>query len=234
MPAAPPDRPDPAAGVFETMLVHAGTVPALPLHLERAERSLRQLYGLPLPRDLAGHVQAAAAALAGEHRLRVDLVATGERVRATVSTAPLDPGRSRPVTLIPVVVPGGIGGHKWRDRRLLERHGADPVPLLVDDEGSVLEGAWGNFWILDGRQLITPPADGRLLPGVSRARLLALAGSLGFEAKEQPIALKDARAAATALLTSSLRLAVPASFQGAPSAQAIAEIARIRSALALS
>ena len=81
------------------------------------------------------------------------------------------------------------------------------MPLLVDADGSVLEAAWANFWILDGRTLITPPADGRLLPGVTRARLLELAPSLGLEACERPISLAQARAAPAALLTSSLALA---------------------------
>jgi para-aminobenzoate synthetase / 4-amino-4-deoxychorismate lyase len=234
MPAAPPDRPDPAAGVFETLLVRDGRAPALARHLERLARSLQRLHGLSLPAELPDDLRVRAALLAGEHRLRVDLVVADGAVRVTVTASPLAADRTRPVALAPVVVPGGLGSHKWRDRRLLDRLGPDPVPLVVDSDDSVLEAAWANFWILDGDRLITPPADGRLLPGVTRARLLELAPSLGLHAGEQPIPLAHARTAGTVFLTSSLRLAVPASFQGTPSPHATAAIARIRSALALS
>jgi para-aminobenzoate synthetase/4-amino-4-deoxychorismate lyase len=232
MPAAPPDRPDPAAGVFETLLVRDRHAPALALHLERLARSVRRLYGLPLPAGLEEDLRARAAGLAGEHRLRIDITAD-EAVRVGVTTSPLAADRSRPVALAPVVVPGGLGCHKWRDRRLLDRLGDDPVPLVVDSDGSVLEAAWANFWMLDGDRLITPPADGRLLPGVTRARLLELAPSLGLHARERPIALAAARATGTAFLTSSLRLAVPCAFGSAPALPA-PEIARIRAGLALS
>jgi para-aminobenzoate synthetase/4-amino-4-deoxychorismate lyase len=233
MPAAPPDRPDPAAGVFETLLVGDGRAAELARHLERLAGSVRRLYELPLPPGLGDDVRARAAALAGEHRLRVDLIAEGEQLRVTVTTSPLDPDRSRAVTLVPVVVPGGLGPHKWRDRRLLDRHGPDPVPLVVDSDGSVLEAAWANVWILDGDRLITPPADGRLLPGVTRGRLLELAPALGLDAREQLIPLAGARAAGTVFLTSALRLAVPASLGGPPSPQASARVGGIRSALAV-
>ena len=45
----------------------------------------------------------------------------------------------------------------------------------------MLEAAWGNVWLLEGDRLITPPADGRILPGVTRALLLELAPSLGLQ-----------------------------------------------------
>ncbi len=66
------------------------------------------------------------------------------------------------------------------------------MPLLVDADGSVLEAAWGNFWLLEGDALVTPPADGRILPGVTRALLLELAPALGLHAREQPITLQRA------------------------------------------
>jgi para-aminobenzoate synthetase/4-amino-4-deoxychorismate lyase len=60
--------------------------------------------------------------------------------------------------------------HKWADRRAVDeatqRLGA--TPLILDEDGSVLEAAWANVWIREGDRLVTPPADGRLLPGVTR------------------------------------------------------------------
>ena len=108
-----------------------------------------------------------------------------------------------PIALAPVVLPGGLGEHKWRDRTLLdalaERHGA--MPLLVDADGGVLEAAISNVWLLEGDALVTPPADGRILPGVTRARLLAAVGG-----REEPCDLDRLAAADAVLLTSSIGL----------------------------
>ena len=74
------------------------------------------------------------------------------------------------------MLPGGLGRHKWRDRRLLQAlaaHSPGTVPLLLDTDGQVLEAAHANVWLVVGQALITPPADGRILPGVSRTALLA-------------------------------------------------------------
>ena len=95
----------------------------------------------------------------------------------------------------------------------------------------VLEAAWGNFWLLEGDALITPPADGRILPGVTRAVLLELAPSLGLHPREEPITLHRARAAAVTFATSAIRLAVPAGLGGGAAPPA-AVVDRIRLALA--
>jgi para-aminobenzoate synthetase / 4-amino-4-deoxychorismate lyase len=58
--------------------------------------------------------------------------------------------------------------------------------------------------------------DGRLLPGVTRARLLRLAGSLGLTAAEEEITLERLRQADGAFLTSALRGAVAARLAGGP------------------
>jgi branched-subunit amino acid aminotransferase/4-amino-4-deoxychorismate lyase len=95
----------------------------------------------------------------------------------------------------------------------------------------VLEAAWGNVWLLeDHGRLLTPPADGRILPGVTRALLLELAPSLGLEAREEPITIERARAAPIVFVTSAIRLAVPAGLAGLPASPG-APVDRIRSAL---
>src|SRR5207302_11205253 len=107
-------------------------------------------------------------------------------------------------------IAGGLGRHKWRDRRLLGSDGTH-VPLIVDRD-DVLEAAWANVWILEGDTVITPPADGRILPGVTRALLLELEPA----AIEEPISLGRAQDADAIILTSSVRLAVPATLGEQP------------------
>jgi para-aminobenzoate synthetase/4-amino-4-deoxychorismate lyase len=233
-----PEAPDPGRGVFETLLVRDGRVQALDAHIERLARSVASLYDRELPTALASEVRGRAGALAGEHRLRVDVVPGDGAVAFNCLTSPLAPNRPRLVSCRPVTVPDGLGAHKWRDRDLLdELADGDAVPLLVDRDGNVLEAASANFWLLDGDRLLTPPADGRLLPGVTRARLLAVAASLGLDPREEPISLTAAQgAAAQVLLTSSLQLAVAATLSDRPApaagAGAGAGVERIRAALA--
>ncbi len=69
------------------------------------------------------------------------------------------------------MLPGGLGPHKWIDRDLV----AGTEPLIVDLSGEVLESGRGNVFIVEGDTLVTPPTDGRILPGVTRAELLRTA-----------------------------------------------------------
>lgn len=210
------------------MLVRGGRAQAAERHLERLGHSVAALYGLTLPRDLPKRVHdAAATTRSGEHRLRVDVVPGRD---PGVSVRPVAAGYRRPVTLEPFVVPGGLGPHKWRDRRLLDTRPADPAPLLLDGDGTILEAAWGNVWLLEDDRLVTPPADGRILPGVTRALLIERASSLGLDAVEEPITLHRARSAPVLFATSAIRLAVPATLTGA-AARDTAPVDRIRAAL---
>jgi para-aminobenzoate synthetase/4-amino-4-deoxychorismate lyase len=227
-------RPDPERGVFETLLLRDLRVHALDAHLERLERSTRALYGLAVPAEkrarLVETLTDAARRAPSEQRARIEAIPRDGRLDLCLVVGEV-PAR-RPVTLAPVTLPGGLGPHKWCDRRLVDRDPGSAVPLLVDEDGSVLEAAWANVWLLDGDELITPPLDGRLLPGITRARLLSLAPRLGLRCREAPITLDQARAARTMFVTSSLRLAVPASFSRHP--QENPAVDRIRCALAAS
>ncbi len=56
--------------------------------------------------------------------------------------------------------------------------------------------------------LVTPPADGRLLPGVTRRLLLELAPRAGYDVRVEPISMERVQSAPAIFLTSALRLAV--------------------------
>jgi para-aminobenzoate synthetase/4-amino-4-deoxychorismate lyase len=121
------------------------------------------------------------------------------------------------VPLVPFTLPGGLGEHKWRDRRLLEtlaRIADGATPLLLDGDGAVLEAAWGNVFLLDGDRLRTPPLDGRILPGVTRAAVLRAADEVGLAGAELPFDLAELAAADGILLSSALAGVVPAVLRG--------------------
>jgi para-aminobenzoate synthetase/4-amino-4-deoxychorismate lyase len=218
-------RPDPARGLFETMLVLDGWPVELGAHLARLGASLRALYGAPLPADARGLVVQIVRG-EGPARLRLDVAADDDgALAADVRLAPVDeailfPPWERGVEFAPFVVPGGIGAHKWADRRLLERLDAAAAPrlsLLLDRDATVLEASRGSvFAVLDG-VLVTPAADGRILPGVTRGRVLALAAALGIPTREEVVSFERLRAADEVFLTGGVRGIEPArACDGAP------------------
>ncbi|TRW14761.1 D-amino-acid transaminase [Glacieibacterium frigidum] len=72
---------------------------------------------------------------------------------------------------------------------------------LVDDAGTVAEGASTNAWIVRGGRLITHPLSARILPGVMRAGVIRLARDLQIGVDERPFTLAEAFAADEAFLT---------------------------------
>jgi para-aminobenzoate synthetase/4-amino-4-deoxychorismate lyase len=206
--------PDPVEGVFETTLVVDGTALAVDAHLARLEASLDALYGLPLPADARGQIADAAAGLELA-RLRLTVAPGAE---PSVRTAVIDrelvfPSWERAVELAPVAVPGGIGAHKWADRRLLELAEGEvgpAVPLVVDSGGEPLEGSRGSLFLVRDGTVVTPPADGRILPGITRAQVIEAARGLGIELREQPVGADDLVDADEAFLTGAVRGVEPA------------------------
>jgi para-aminobenzoate synthetase/4-amino-4-deoxychorismate lyase len=180
-------RPDPALGVFETLLAADGEFKLLDEHLRRLEASVLELYGERLPPDLGLEPPPA-----GAWRIRVvfrpGAGVTVERVPATFPDGPLEPEL--------LVLPGGLGAHKWVDRVLV----AGREPLIVDLTGEVLETGSGNVFVVEGDRLATPPADGRILPGVTRAQLMR-----EQEVAEEPIDLQRLCEADDVFVTSSIR-----------------------------
>jgi para-aminobenzoate synthetase/4-amino-4-deoxychorismate lyase len=214
--AAPPvlaSRPAPERGVFETLLVWDGATLELERHLERLAASTEALYGETLPGDARTSIVEAARRM-DPGRLRLTVAPRGRRGLATeVRTAAIQrsivlPGWEHAVSLRRLVVQGGFGGHKWADRDLLAAAEASfdgAVALLVDDDGSVLEASRGNVFVVSAGALVTPPADGRILPGVTRQRVLELSSEVGLEARQGSIALEQLLEGDEVFLTGAVR-----------------------------
>ncbi len=194
-------RPDPARGVFETLLAVDGELVLLDAHLRRLASSAHALYGERLPPDLAATVASSTPA-SGTWRLRV-VARPGEEV--VVAHVPVDRGDVLPVEpgeLRLLVLPGGLGSHKWVDRDLL---GGPHEALIADLGGELLETGSGNLFLVEGDELVTPPADGRIRPGATREAVIALAGELGVPVRVEAVCTVRARAAGGLFRTSAIR-----------------------------
>jgi para-aminobenzoate synthetase / 4-amino-4-deoxychorismate lyase len=211
-----PAAPDPARGLFETLLVADGRAVRAAAHLDRLEASAYEVFGQALPTDLPAAIDAAAAPL-DLGRMRIDLLPDGDAASPTlrfeIAAAPIDPAiffpaRADGADVRTVRHPGWAGAHKWGDRDWLEAREAElgevvPVILSADDE--VLEAGRANLFIVTDGALATPPVDGRILPGTARATTLELSAELGIPATERPLHLADLQEADDLFLTSSLR-----------------------------
>ena len=164
-----PQRPDPEKGVFTTLLVAGGRPHDLELHLARLARSATDLYGVELPSDLAQTLSTLGTA---DLRARVHVRPDG---KVRVSTKPLDVDpTAAPKPLVPFVLPGGLGAHKWADRRLIDeltRRADGGTPLLIDGDGEVLEASYAAVLLVEDGRLVAPPDDHRRLPSTTVSRL---------------------------------------------------------------
>ena len=69
----------------------------------------------------------------------------------------------------------------------------------------MLEAARANVFAVHDGALFTPPLDGRILPGVTRARVIELAESAAIPVHERPLHRNDLLRADEVLLTGSVR-----------------------------
>jgi para-aminobenzoate synthetase / 4-amino-4-deoxychorismate lyase len=200
-------QPDRSRGVFETLLVVAGEPVELEAHLTRLARSLEELYSQELPPELETKLRRAAtgidlgrlrATLApAEGGLLLDLLAGGVEQEAVF------PGRG--VRLRIQEVSGGLGPHKWVDRKGIDRPIPGEAGALIVDAGEVLEAGWANVFAVRGGTLFTPSLDGLLLPGVTRAKVIELARAKAIEVHERPVGLQQLHQAEEVFLTNSIR-----------------------------
>jgi para-aminobenzoate synthetase/4-amino-4-deoxychorismate lyase len=208
-------QPDRSRGVFETLLVVDGEPVELEAHLRRLARSLDGLYGLKPPKGTGEQLQVEA----GELELgRLRLTATPSRgtgdqqvteVDLAIEADAIEPKLVFPahgVRLLTQPLSGGLGPHKLVDRpKGIGRPSPDEAGVLLIDEGEVLEAGWANVFAVRGGTLFTPPLDGRILPGTTRAALLALAASEEIETAECPLSPADLLNADETFLTGSIR-----------------------------
>lgn len=202
-PMTPRRQPSPSEGIFETMLVVNGAPIAPQAHLSRLEASLEAVYGASLPAE-ARHLVAESAEGLELGRVRLTFVPSGE---IEVESGEIDRSLhfpAHPISLRSHEVSGGLGCHKWADRAAIPPSAKDEAVLVVDG-GEALEADRANVFAVRRGAVFTPPLDGRILPGVTRATTIELARAAGLEVVEGPLTLEGLRQSEEVFLTNSIR-----------------------------
>jgi len=216
-------------GCFEVLRTWDGAPRDLPAHLDRLYETARflELAAIERPRLAEAVERTLAAAGPGEHRIRIVLTRGPGQLAARLGA--LGPGRAiviveplppQPAALTLAVVDWPLParpqrGHKtlaYLDaliaRELARAAGADEA-IRLDAGGDAVEGATCNLFAVAGGEVVTPPVDRGALPGIVRARVLAICAQGGLAARVRPLPLRELYAAQEVFVTSSLRGVVP-------------------------
>ena len=215
------DRADLSLGLYDTVLVVDGVAVDVEAHVARLDASVRAVYGQTVRAGMEEAVHRKAAGLHGRHRLRIDAVPVGASGGAgpwaSDSADVLVRMTVRPIlddvdawTLVPRVLSGGLGAHKWSDRRALAHESRPDLDLLVlDDDGSVLETGRASLFLVHDDGVLTPPLDGRILPGTGRARVIDQLLEAGIPVIQRRLSTDDVARASEVFVTNALRGVVP-------------------------
>jgi para-aminobenzoate synthetase/4-amino-4-deoxychorismate lyase len=204
-------RPAASNGVNTTVLVRDGRPILAEAHAERLCASASVVLGVHLDRHrvLAQLRRQASAFPVGDFRLRMSVGPSG---CPTVTVRPVTP-ETTASRLVPVLLPGGLGAHKWSDRSSLAHlpplgeRGSDP--LFVDGDDTVLETDRANVFLVNDEGVHTPRLDGRILPGVAREAVLDLLRRRGIPVHERNLTVADLAGAAEVFTTNAVRGVVP-------------------------
>jgi D-alanine transaminase len=231
-------------GVYEVVTVQDGRFVDEGLHLDRLERSLREIrIPMPMAREALRQV---LAEVVRRNRVRHGLC----YMQVTRGVAPRDhPFPKKPVPPGLVVTAKNLPGYPadvdaWAAKAILhpdlrwERRDikstnllpnvlakqaareAGAVEAILYDQGSglVTEGAATSFWIVDEHgALRTRHLSNSILPGCTRAALMQELRDAGIPWREEPFSVEETRRAREAFITSATSYVRPiVSLDGAP------------------
>jgi D-alanine transaminase len=230
-------------GVYEVVHLYGGRFIDEDLHLDRLERSLKEIrLPAPIGRAALRHV---LAEVARRNRLREGLlymqitrgVARREHVFPHPDTKPALVVTIRRVAPYPTDVEQWTMGvatmpdERWARcdiksvgllpnvlaRQAAKEQGAGEA-ILVDEDGIVTEGAATSFWIVDADGVLRAPKLGHhILPGCTRASLLRLLNGAEIAFEERAFSVAEMNAAKEAFITSATSFVKPVvAIDGAP------------------
>lgn len=225
-----------ADGVYEVCEVRHGFIVDLSRHLDRLDRSLKELrIGWPMSRAALIHV---IREVLRRNRVRNGLfylqvtrgVARRDHVFPAKDTPPslvvtakrtdaLAIARKNAEGIAAITVPE----NRW-DRvdiksvgllpNVLARQKAKELgaqeAIFVDVDGLVKEGAATNVWIVDGDgTLRTRPAEHGILRGITRTTLMDVAKPLGLRVEEKAFSVEEMYAAREVFVTAATSICFP-------------------------
>ncbi|WP_011580952.1 MULTISPECIES: D-amino-acid transaminase [Chelativorans] len=225
-----------ADGVYEVCEIARGYIIDMTRHLDRLDRSLREL-GISWPmnrkalelvlREVARrnkvsdglvYLQVTRGVAPRDHFFpapdtKPAIVVTAKRLNPAISN-------SRAETGVKVIT---VPENRW-ERVDIKTVGLLPNVLakqkareagaaeawFIDSDGSVKEGASTNAWIVttDGK-LITRPAEFGILRGITRTTLMDLAAKMGLEVEERAFSVEEAQSAREAFITAASTVVMP-------------------------
>jgi len=223
-------------GVYEVCEVRAGHLVDERRHMDRLERSLKELrIAMPMPRSALGIVFRETVA---RNRVRDGIL----YLQVTRGVARRDHAFPPPGTLPSIVVTA-----RNYDLEKLEQGAADGIAVIsvpenrwprvdiksvsllpnvlakqaarevgakeawfVDGEGRVTEGSSSNAWIVtrDGA-VVTRPGDFGILRGITRTVVLNVIAEHGLKLQERPFTMEEAYTAREAFITSATQFVMP-------------------------
>jgi D-alanine transaminase len=232
-----------ADGVYEVCEVARGYIVDMKRHLDRLDRSLREL-------SIAWPMNRAAMEIVIVEVIRRNRVKNGlvylQVTRGVASRDFLFPADTRPSVVITAkkVDPAALAKraengikvitvpeNRW-DRVDIKSVGLLPNVLakqkaseagaqeawFIDADGTVKEGGSSNAWIVTGDgALVTRPAEHGILRGITRTTLFDVAEKLGLRVEERGFTVAEAKAAREAFISSATTIAMPVvAIDGAP------------------
>jgi branched-chain amino acid aminotransferase len=224
--------------VFEALRTHHRRLTLLDAHLERLERSARQVFialPVPLPTLREEVLAAVQAHVASECYVRLMLTRGPARALGLDPELAEAPCRVVLVTALELppleVYERGIAAITFRIERPSDalsvasakignylasvlamrkaRERGASEALLEDGAGFILEGSTSNVFAVFAGKLRTPPETTAILPGITRARVLELAREAGISVDLASISRAELARADEVFVTSSIREVVP-------------------------
>jgi branched-subunit amino acid aminotransferase/4-amino-4-deoxychorismate lyase len=201
-------------GIFEALRVYSGRAFATADHLDRLERSAKNLHlDLPVSRaELEAEIEDLIGRRGGDSfdgALRIVITRGGRRLLLTEPVPDYaERARLAFVTYAPTRILDGVKSLSYAANMLASRiakeRGFDEA-LLVTPHGRVLELPTSSiFWVAPGGELCTPPLSDHILASITRDRLMRV-----IDAQERSCTTEDLLEANEAFVASSVREVQP-------------------------
>ncbi len=221
--------------VFETVRTYGGEPFALGEHMARLTRSAARVgIAMPIPAaDFGMEIRVAVRAARNPESYARAMLTRGSGpvgLDPALAVAPLRAVLVEPLVPLPVAFyRDGIAVVTVRTERAADAAQGAKVgnylqsllalkdarargaheALILDAAGCVVEGTTSNVFLVRGGEIVTPPEQANILPGITRAHLLDIAAELGHPVRFAALTPADLASAAEVFISSSLREVLP-------------------------